>query len=216
MNVFKAVLAAALITLISLSAAFAVPAHAESPRYAYADLDSAVYICREKSAESALFIIPQTYCVEILSEEDGWYRVKYAEDNGAYRAVYGYCRKSGLVAVKEPLENLYLNLTLKVIYKAEGAGNRFPPLEIELTAAYYGAYALGDSVLSYVYCGEKFGYITQTVESYPLNELPTPTVADVPEKPETNNAMLITAIVITLIAAVAIIAIYISSRKKPV
>ena len=142
--------------------------------------------------------------------------MKYAEDNGAYRAVYGYCRKSGLVAVKEPLENLYLNLTLKVIYKAEGAGNLFPPLEIELTAAYYGAYALGDSVLSYVYCGEKFGYITQTVESYPLNELPTPTVADVPETPETNNAMLITAMVITLIAAVAIIAIYISSRKKPV
>ena len=67
MNVFKAVLAAALITLISLSAAFAVPAHAESPRYAYADLDSAVYICREKSAESALlrFLFPSR-CRETL------------------------------------------------------------------------------------------------------------------------------------------------------
>ncbi|MDE6504914.1 MAG: hypothetical protein K2L42_03500 [Clostridia bacterium] len=215
MNVFKAVLTAALITLISVSAAFAAPASAESARYAYAGLNSTVYICSEKSAESALFIIPQTYCVEILSEEDGWYRVKYAEDNGAYRAVYGYCRKSGLVTVKEPLENLYLDLSLKVVYKAESTGNLFPPLEIELTAAYYGAYALGDSVLSYVYCGEKFGYITQTVESYPLNELPEPTVAEVPETPDGNSAMLITAIVITLIAAIAIIVIYISSKKKP-
>lgn len=214
MNVFKAVLAAALITLISLSAAFAVPAHAESPRYAYADLDSAVYICREKSAESALFIIPQTYCVEILSEEDGWYRVKYAEDSGIYRAVYGWCREGEVTKTKTPLKKLYLQRTVTVIYHTDSPSSFLPSLgDIELTAAYYGAYEAGGDIYSYVLCGDKFGYIDWQIGDYEFNELPSaPTFT--PSENTGPDTKLIVALVIVLVATISVGALYFATRKS--
>lgn len=215
MKVFKAILAFALFTLIWLSPA-AVTAKGDAARYAYADIGSKAYFCSEKNEDTALFAIPETYCVQILSEEGSWYYVKYAEDNGVYRAVYGYCLKSDLVTCSAPLENEYLHITLKVVYRAESGNSLFPPLEVEMTAAYYGEYTLGKTSLSYVYCGEKFGYIPERVENYPLNDLPQPTISDNVTEPKNDNALLITAIVITAAAAAAIAIIYFtSSRKKP-
>lgn len=214
MKVFKVALALALFALISFPSA-AFTASGETLEYAYADLDSKVYFCSEKNEESALFIIPETYCVQILSEEGAWYYVKYAEDNGVYRAVYGYCLKSELTPTATPPENLYLHTTLKVVYRAEAGNSLFPPLEMEMTAAYYGEYTLGKTSLSYVYCGEKFGYIPERVENYPLNDLPKPTISENVTKPKNDNALLITAIVITAVAAAAIAILYFSSRKKP-
>lgn len=215
MKVFKAAVCLLITTLI-LPCFFSVKAaRAETTvKYAYAEPGGTVYFCSEKNEDSALFIIPQTYCVEILSDDGTWYYVKYAADEGAYRAVYGYCLKNELTETPERLENLYLNYPIKVVYRAEQSVNFLPPLEIELTAAFYGAYELGKTSLSYVYCGEKFGYVPEKVTSYPLNELPKPVVADVPAQKTESSAMIITAIVITLAAVTAVIVLYLSGRKK--
>lgn len=215
MKVFKTTACLLCTILIFFSRFAAFPAEAQTARYAYADLGSEVYICSEKNEDSALFIVPQTYCVEILGDDGTWYYVKYAEDNDVYRAVYGYCLKGGLVLTETPLENLYLNVTLKVIFRNDQPSGYLPPLEMELTAAYYGEYNLGKTKLSYVYCGEKFGYVTERVENYPLNDLPQPTVGPIDDKPDDGNAMLIAALTITLAAAAAIAVLYFSGRHKP-
>lgn len=214
MKVIKAAFSLVLTILISFSFAPSFKADAQTYGYAYADLGSTAYFCSEKSEGSALFAIPQTYCVQILGEEDGWYYVKYAEDSGAYRAVYGYCLKNDVVKINEPLENTYLNYTLKVTYKPDTNTGFLPPLEIELTAAYYGAYTLGQTSLSYVYCGEKFGYITEQVTNYPLNELPKPVSGNIDNPENEDGAMLITALVITLCAAAAIAVLMFAGKKK--
>lgn len=214
MKLFKTALCLALTILILSPLGGTLISEAKVSGYAYVDIDSTVYFCSEKNEESALFAIPRTYCVQLLGEEDGWYYVKYAEDSGAYRAVYGYCLKDDVVKINEPLENTYLNYTLPVLYKSEQVSGFLPPLEIELTAAFYGDYTLGKTSLSYVYCGEKFGYITERVENYPLNDLPSHTSGKIDEPKDENGAMLVAALVITLCAAVAIAVLFFSGRKK--
>lgn len=212
-----AAIIALLITIsYALCTATVATASAAAPRYAYADLNSKVYFCSEKSAESALFIIPQTYCVEVLADEGEWYYAKYAEDNALYRAVFGYCLKSEMKPINEPLENTYLNLTVKLTFSADSSTPQLPFPSTQIDAAYYGEYELGKTTLSYVYCCEKFGYVTQKVENYPLNELPVHTDAPTTEEPPKTNAAAITAIIITVIAVAAVIILYVSSRKpKP-
>lgn len=148
-------------------------------KYAYVDLGCNAYLCGEPNESAALFLIPQTYCVEILGEQKEWFRVRYAEDNGIYRAVEGFCLKADLIECDAPLENLYLHMPVKVIYKTEKPPASLPELgDIELTAAYYGAYRIGKTDCSYVLCNDKFAYIPEAVTDYPLNTLPErPTIA---------------------------------------
>lgn len=215
MKILKSVILPVLIIMIFLFPARSSAARALTCRYAYADLGSAAYFCTEKSADSAVFIIPQTYCVEILAEEGEWYYVKYAEDSGIYRAAYGYCLKSELIPTNEPLENMYLNLPINVTFRTDEINSLLPPLQIVITAAYYGEYMLGKTKLSYVYCNDKFGYVAQTVTDYPLNELPKPATGDDIKEPENgNNSTLVTAVVITVAAVVAIAFLYFSSKRR--
>lgn len=214
MKVFKAVLCIALALAVYIFPTVAnVAAHAESPSYAYVDLGKEVYFFAQKNEDSALFIIPQTYCVEILGREGVWYRVKYAEDNGIYRALYGYCLASDVTATDKPLENLYLHTTVTVVYKPDGAAGTLPaPGNIEIQAAYYGAYTIGKTDCSYVLCGENFGYIAGSVENYPLNTLPVvDTVA--PAEQNSSDVTLITAIVISVVAVGAIAVLYFSGKR---
>lgn len=225
MRVLKAFLCLALTILITaFSAAAGVIAVAagegeNAPQaaksYAYVDLGKEVYFFSEKKTDSALFIIPQTYCVEILGKDNGWYYVKYAEDNGVYRALYGYCKSDEVVPIDEPLENLYLHTTVTVVYHTDGAVGLLPALgDLEFTAAYYGAYSVGKTSCSYVLCGEYFGYIAGSIEDYPLNELPSKST-DGPVSTGGKGATLITAIVITVVAAAAILILYFTGKKTP-
>ncbi len=68
MKALKSALAAVIAIVICLSCGAPLSASAATARFAYADLGSEVYFCTEKNAESAIFIIPQTYCVEILAK----------------------------------------------------------------------------------------------------------------------------------------------------
>lgn len=225
MRVLKAVVCLALTTLITVfsaaagTKAFADGAAGSAPQtaksYAYVDLGKEVYFYSEKKTDCALFIIPQTYCVEILGKDGDWYYVKYAEDTGVYRAVYGYCRLDEVVPVDEPLENLYLNMTVPVVYRSNQSVGFLPALgDLEFTAAYYGAYSVGKTSCSYVLCGECFGYIAGSVQDYPLNELPSKSASGT-EKKDSSGATLITAIAITVVAAGAILILYFTGKKPP-
>lgn len=221
MKVFKAAICFVLTTLIFIFPCFTtVFANESEPsvsvrKYAYADLGSSTYLCDEPDENTAKFIIPQTYCVEILGEVKSWYRVKYAEDNGIYRAVEGYCLKNDLILCDEPLENLYLHKTIEIKFKTDQPTSLLPGLEdITVTAAFYGAYEIGKTGCSYVYCNDKFGYITGVINDYPLNTLPErPAMA--PAAKSSSSAALIAAIVVTVAAAAAITVLYITGKRPP-
>lgn len=223
MKVLKAAICLLLTTFIILSFgtrtahADELPAEPAPQKYAYADLGSEVYFYSAKNEESSLFIIPQTYCVEILGSDSGWYYVKYAEDDGLYRALYGYCRMQDVIPIDAPLENLYLRMTVTVIYTTDSPNNMIPPLNnIEIPSAYYGAFTVGTTSCSYVLCGENFGYVPGTVINYPLNQLPSKdTLA--PSDPAPVNTTFITAVVITGVAVAAIAVLYFTgkSTRKP-
>lgn len=221
MKVFKAVLCLVLTTLIYFFPCFTAAFADESEpsvtvkKYAYADFGSKTYLCAEPDENKAKFLIPQTYCVEILGEVKNWYHVKYAEDNGLYRAVEGYCLKDDLILCEQPPENLYLHMTVKIVYKTEQVSSLLPGLEnIEVTAAFYGAYEIGRTGCSYVYCNDKFAYIPGAIEDYPMNNLPNrPTVA--PAQKGGGNAALIATIVVTVAAAAAITILYFTGKRPP-
>ena len=219
MNVIKAAICTILSILICiLPSAFALTASADTVkplRYAYVDLGATVYLCTDKNKSSAIFAIPETYCVEILKEENGWLYVRYAEDSGIYRAVTGYCLKDELVPCDRPLEKPYLYSTVTVRYSADETGGVLPGLsDLEMPAAYYGAYTVAGVKYSYVLCGDSFGYVSGSLENYPLNTLPTsPTFSETP--PPATDTALISVIAILGIAALAVVVLFVSCRKPP-
>lgn len=192
-----------------------ISSSAVSYKYARAD-ERDIYFCERKDLKYALFTIPYTYCVEILSTDGEWYYVKYAEDNGLYRALYGYCLSENLTPVEEPPENIYLNKSVTVTFKADMPSGSLPVLgEITVLAAFYGTYYSGASAYSYVLYDGSFGYIYGANDDYPLNEIPSQDVdGPEPEAPEKDDGKLITALVIVAVAALALIVIYITGRKS--
>jgi len=212
MKYLKVALVAALSILIcSLSAP--LPAKGEASRYAYAGIGKEAYFCEGKDLATALFAIPETYCVEILKEDGEWYCCRYARDEGAYRALRGYCLKSDLTPVDEPLENEYLNYTLSVDFYAKKGSSQIEPLKITLTVAFYGNGTMNASGLSYVGYDGKCGYVPDTVNDYPRNDIPQPTVSTEVTEPSPVNATLITAVVITVIAVVAVAVLYFAGKR---
>lgn len=182
--------------------------------YAKAEVRDA-YVCSEPSSEFAMFAIPYTYCAQVLSESGDWYRVKYAEDNGIYRAVYGYCLKSSLTLLSEIPQTTYLHKTVTVKYTADTPSTSLPVLgEITVTAAYYGTYYQGPAAYSYVLCDGSFGYISGANDDYPLN-----TSTDKPPSTETPkadaNVQLIVAVCLGVLASAALLLLFFGNRKKP-
>lgn len=190
-------------------------AAAQNFRYARAD-ERDIYFCERKDLKYALFTVPYTYCVEILSTDGEWYYVKYAEDNGLYRALYGYCLSENLTPVEEPPENIYLNKTVSVTFKADTSSGSLPTLgEITVTAAFYGAYYSGASAYSYVLYDGGFGYIYGANDDYPLNEIPAlETEGPEPEAGETDDGKIIIALALAGVAAAALIIVYVTGRKS--
>ncbi|MCI9408026.1 MAG: hypothetical protein HFK06_06715 [Clostridia bacterium] len=184
-------------------------------RYARADAKD-VYFCERKDLKYAMFTIPYTYCVDILSSDGEWYYVKYAEDSGLYRALYGYCLAENLTPVETPPENKYLNMTVTVTFKADTPPVGSLPVlgDMTVTAAYYGTYYAGASAYSYVLYDGNFGYVYGANDDYPLNKTdetvdPTPAPA-----PKEKNSKLVIALALTAVAAAALIILYFASRKS--
>lgn len=187
----------------------------EAARYAYADTDSEVYFYSLEN-KTALFVIPQTYCVQILGREGEWLRVRYAEDEGLFVHIDGYCRAESLKECDEPLENLYLKRTVTITYAPSETppAPLSPPKVMEFAAAYYGSFKVGDVDCMYVYVDGNFCYVTGTIGYYEKNELPEDLTPAFATDGEGVNAALICALVLTFVAAAAIVIIYFTGKRK--
>lgn len=199
---------------VSFNIFFNYRALATTYRYARADARD-VYFCEKKDLKYALFTIPYTYCVEILSTDGEWYYVKYAEDNGVYRALYGYCLSQNLTPLENPPDKKYLSKTVTVTFKSDSPVGSLPVLsELNVTAAFYGTYYSGASAYSYVLYDGNFGYIYGANDDYPLNEIPKPSEENPTAAPtESDNTKLITALVLGGIAVAALVAVYFMGLK---
>ncbi len=187
----------------------------QSANYAYADGEEAYFYSLEN--KTALFVIPQTYCVQILEREGNWLRVRYAEDEGLYVHIDGYCLASALKECESPLENLYLKRTVTVTYTTTAPPSPLsPPKPKEFAAAYYGSYKVGDADCMYVYIDGDFAYVEGTIGEYEKNQLPEEVTSAFAQGGEGVNAALICALVLTFVAAAAIVIIYFTGkRQKP-
>lgn len=194
---------------------FRAPNLADAAAYKYARAyRKDVYFCERKDLKYSLFTIPYTYCVEILSDDGEWYYVKYAEDSGDYRALYGYCLHSGLTPVDEPPENIYLNYPVTVTFKPDVPSGSLPVLgELNVTAAFYGTYYSGASAYAYVLYDGGFGYVYGAHDDYPLNPLPEPEQPEEPAAESGDNKLLI-GLALAGVAAAALIILYFTGKRS--
>ena len=189
----------------------AAPAAAAESGYAQA-VTTTAYFFTEKDVSTSLFAVPYTYCVQVIREDGQWYYARYAEDEGIYRALYGYVLKDDFALLDEPPAATYLIKSLKVTYSAGTIDPSLPALgEIEMEAAFYGTYYSGATAYSYVLCGDTFGYVEGAGGDYPLNPLPS---AREDEEPADEGGGAVTAVIIAALAAGALVLVFISVRKK--
>ncbi len=210
---------AALIIALSTFAPQTVARAETAPFYARAEIRSA-YFCSSMSLTSALFAIPYTYCVQVVSEEGDWYYVKYAEDFGAYRALYGYCLKSTLTRTATVPSTVYLYKEIKVTYTADVGDSSLPVLgEITVTAAFYGTFYSGPTAYSYVLCQGTYGYVEGANDDYELldyenQDASPPSDQPAPEQESPVNGKAIAGIALAVLAAVSILLLLVTGKKK--
>lgn len=212
---------AAAICLISAAVFMCFPtaeARAASRGWGRAEADDA-YFCARKDRSSALFTIPETYCAEILGEEDGWYYVRYAEDDGVYKSLYGYVRAEKLTVLSDVPETPFLHYTVPVEFTPPAPPNGLSPLEkMTVSAAYYGGYVAGDAAYSYVYYANAFGYVQGSYDDFPRIHAPSLPASggEVSETPASDkvNVKLIVGIAVGVAALGAIAALYFTGRKN--
>lgn len=221
-------LAAAIFIAVNLFPSV-VYAHAESYMF-YARAESrAVYFYSSQSQSSALFTIPYTYCVQVLSEAGEWYYVKYADDYGIYRALYGYCLKDTLTAVDGVPSPVYLYKEVQVTYTADASDSSLPVLsELTVTAAFYGTYYSGPTAYSYVLCNGSYGYIEGANDDYELvdyitdsnndnsnDDSPTDGTADSDESSDENDSnKIIAGVLLALLAVATVMILLITGNRK--
>lgn len=173
----------------------------------------AAYFFEQKDLSTSLFAVPYTYCVKILRDDGDWYYVQYAEDEGIYRALYGYVKKEDFSLLKEVPEVTYLFKSITITYSADDGDASLPVLdEIEVEAAFYGTYYSGATAYSYVLCRDSFGYIRGANDDYPLIDTPDGGNA-APTENGADGGQIITAVIIVALSAGAMILIFVSSKK---
>jgi hypothetical protein len=174
------------------------------------------YFFTERDISTSLFAVPYTYCVQVIRDDGDWYYVKYAEDTGIYKALYGYCQKSDFSLLSQTPEVTYLYKAITVTYKTDATSPNLPVLnELTVEAAFYGTYYSGATAYSYVLCEGSFGYISGANDDYPLNITQTEeqnTNEETTQKSQINS-QLVTAIILAALAATALILLFITTRR---
>ncbi|MGN1104281.1 MAG: hypothetical protein ACI4QI_05330 [Candidatus Coproplasma sp.] len=173
-------------------------------------VDRECYFFSEKDISSALFAVPYTYTVQIIRDDGEWLYVSYAADEGVYKKIYGYCKSDQFEIVPSQPKYLYLNKLVTVTYTAgSGQGSFNPPSDMQVDAAYYGAYRHGANFYSYVLCRGSFCYIEGDNADYPLNEYEEQTndAGSQEDKKDTDGSSTTGLIIFIVILAVALVAV---------
>jgi hypothetical protein len=146
------------------------------------------YFFTQKDVSTSIFAVPYTYCVQVIRQDSDWYYVKYADDVGLYRSLYGYCRTADFDLLSQTPDVIYLTKTISVTYTAEESSITLPVLnQLTVDAAFYGTYYSGATAYSYVLCQGSFGYISGANDDYPLNIIETTEPSDTPEEDTTDT-----------------------------
>lgn len=176
------------------------------------------YFCTSADVATGIFAVPYTYCVEVLYEEGDWYRVKYAEDYGIYRAVYGYVLKSQFELLSERPSTVYLYRSVSVNFSQDAPTGGLPEIDdITVTAAFYGSYYSGAAGYSYVLCNGSFGYISGANEDYPLivpEGGDTPAADEHPADENSGGGTIVAVVIISVVIALAVGLVILSGRKS--
>ena len=176
------------------------------------------YFCTSADVATGIFAVPYTYCVEVLYEEGDWYRVKYAEDYGIYRAVYGYVLKSQFELLSERPSTVYLYRSVSVNFSQDDPTGGLPEIDdITVTAAFYGSYYSGAAGYSYVLCNGSFGYISGANEDYPLivpEGGDTPAADEHPADENSGDGTIVAVVIISVVIALAVGLVILSGRKS--
>lgn len=173
-----------------------------------------VYIFSRPDNLSALFIIPYTYCVEILGERGDYYYVKYADDVGDYISVFGYCLKNSLTILKDVPETTFLQMSVPVCFSQENENSSLPVLDqITVQACFYGAYVSGGAEYSYVSYAGQFGYISGC-KDYPLNDLYAQKEVVAPTQDGGLTSKITTAVCLATLTTIAFVLLVLTGKKQ--
>lgn len=148
--------------LLPLSALFSPmrAASAESEVYACVTGENTGFYSSKGS--SLLFILPQSYYVRVLAKGEEYSYVKYLDDYGGYKSVYGYCKTDELLFVDYVPLRPYLYHSFEAVYSLVGSDETSSDTglsTITYTCRYYGYVNKDSSMLAYVYVNGSFGYI---------------------------------------------------------
>lgn len=172
-----------------------------------------IYFCESKDLNSAKFVIPYMYCVQLLGEEGDWYSVRYAEETQYYRPLYGWCLKENLRALSSAPARAFLNMPVTVTIKVDLPSETLPALAETVTVAYYGEYYSGAVPLSCVLYKNEFFYVPQTFE-YPPSDIVLEQPAPEPSGGGGANVKLICAVALSALAVGALTVLYFANRRK--
>ena len=186
-------------------------ANAQEERYAAAGAyDVTFYQGPDES--TALFLIPFSYYVKVLSEGGTYCAVEYLYDSPPFKKVSGYCKKDALTFVGFVPKRPYLlrEITVDYVLPSEGAFGSGDFSTVKQTFVYYGMRYRSDGMYYYVCKDGAFGYIAATEEpTFELNTdyLPDPVDKTEPTAKEGGGGLSAVQIVVICIACVAAVAI---------
>ncbi len=192
-----------------------------APPYYACALSYDVYLYADENLTTALFSIPYTYYVKVLScNETDVARVEYGGEHGVEQ-VEGYCPLSKLYAVDFTPARPFLNLTLTATYTLEGNLSALPNGDfstLQICYAYYGDYAVGGNYFCYVLSHDgKWGYLPKPENfSYELNaDIPPPSENEAPdESPQTLPVLQIIFAVTIAALTVAFVCVLVYKRGE--
>lgn len=184
--------------------------------YTYACIGEDCYFYDTPTLTRGVFLLPETYFVKILEEQDAYYRIEYLTDTAFTRKIVGYCRKEKVSPVDFQPTNPYLYRSFDVKYQTGGETGDGFLTQITLSCAYYGDYRIGEQDYCYVLRGEEFGYVPKPDGFFYERN---PEAAQTPSSPAKDDSAssppYLLFLILALLAPAVAFLLFKSSSKKP-
>ena len=226
-------------TTCIIIAAFAVSllnwmtAFADVPLYGRAvDTNAIIYKAPVEHKDFAMFVLPLSFYVTIISEEGMFYAVEYQDSSDGFTKIYGYIPKNALDTENQnPSMPLYLKDELSVlsdsyIYtRPDTTADAVSSCLKSQSVKYYGNLSNQKGEIFYfVKFGTVMGYIPSSncsLLDYELNPDPLPQEELPPEEdgpkedePETQKPEVLQIILIISITVAALVIVYTAFRPR--